>query len=712
MLKDTILKPVYATGEDEPIEFFVEGLMNSISLDFGLGYFSSSAISTLSIGFAYFLKRGGKVRILINDSLSREDKEAVIEGKNNSLISIEEKIITDIIQLKNTLSKRDHHFFKCLSWLIANKKLEIKATIPKKSKVGIVHQKFGMFTDLAEDKVIFTGSANFSATALLHNVEDIWCDFSWNENAFTRTRIKHFENIFYRAWNGISDIVEIIPIEKVNTAIRKMFPVSDLEELIDDEFFLIEEEIQKNDLNNPAIKKLQQLSERIRPVTLSENNEKHPELRPYQLEAISNWKNNNYMGILEMATGTGKTITALTAIKELYHENGRLVVIISCPFIHLAEQWQEEAMKFGIDSLLIGESKELWEDKAVRQAQLFKRSKQSIVVFITTNVSFKSESFQKIIALNIKSTLLVIDEVHYAGALSIRKVLPSECKYRLGLSATPERHGDDEGTQILFDYFNKVVFSFPIEKAIGKYLTNYYYYPVSVELTESEFEEYRSLTMQIVRLANKQDDVSKDRLQKLAIKRARVQNNSINKLEWISDNIHNIPLDYSLFYAGDQIFSQVKQLLGKKLKVSLHEFTSRQNRNVRKQLLKDFSQQKIQSLIAMKCLDEGVDIPPTRVAFFLASSSNPREFIQRRGRVLRLSPGKDHAIIYDLISIPPKRFIDQGRQGKDYLAVKSAFAKEYRRVQEFASMALNQFDSLNKLFLMANQLDLLDITND
>ncbi|HRP37054.1 MAG TPA: DEAD/DEAH box helicase family protein [Candidatus Dojkabacteria bacterium] len=714
MLTEADFKSVYATGETEPSEFFLDALLNSNHLDLGLGYFSSSGFRALSMGFAFFIKRGGKMRMIINNILSKEDKKAIIEGTQKSPQTlIEENLIQDIIKLKDTLSKKDKHFFKCLSWLVATKKLEIKATIPKKSKVGIVHQKFGLFKDIANNKLAFTGSTNFSAAALINNVEALWCDFSWMNNLVSDERIAHFEHLFHKTWTGFSDVVEIIPLEQIQSYIESAFPVEDLEDLIQEEMELAKEEISNIEVSKEFRKRIDKLIAKLQPVTLKIRNESDlPALREYQLEAITNWKESNYRGIFEMATGTGKTYTALSAIWELIKDRDQLFIIISCPFIHLAEQWQEEARKFGLDSLLVGESKAIWEDEAARQSRLFAKGKLNRVVFITTNASFTHDNFQKIIKPVQKDTLLIIDEVHYAGAYSIRKALPADCMYRLGLSATPERHGDEEGTDVLFEYFGNVVYSFPIEKAIGKFLTPYYYHPIPVELTEGEFEEYCQLTDQIVRLAGKEDDQSRDRLEKLAIKRARVQNNSVNKLEWIRQSISWMPLDYSLFYAGDEIFENAKYLLGKELKVRIHEFTSRQSRSERKKLLSDFASQKIQSLMAMKCLDEGVDVPPTRVAYFLASSSNPREFVQRRGRVLRKYQGKDNALIYDLISIPPIKFIETGRKGQKYYAVKSAFAKEYRRVQEFASMAINKYDSMNDLFSMADQLDLLDITKE
>ncbi|MEQ8584079.1 MAG: DEAD/DEAH box helicase family protein [Marinoscillum sp.] len=714
MLRDADFKPVYASGEYEPAEFFIEALVNSNSFDLGLGYFSSSGFRALSIGFAYFLKRGGKMRIIVNNILSEEDKNAILKGQQRDIkANLEKGVINDILKLKDVLSKSDEHFFNCLSWLIATNRLEIKATIPKRNKSGIVHQKFGIFEDQTNDQLAFTGSINFSANALINNVESLTCDYSWNDSSVSKDRITHFKDLFHKTWMGFSDVVEIIPMEKTKAIIRGEFPIKDLDQLIEDELSLIQEFSTGYELPESYQRKVDELISKLEPTTLKiKSSTELPKLREYQEGAIKAWKDNGYQGMLAMATGTGKTFTALAATWELIREKERLFIIISCPFIHLAEQWCHEALKFGLDSILVGESRDLWEEEAARQAQLFRRKRIDRVVLITTNASFSSPVFQKIIGPCIEESLLIIDEAHYAGAFSIRQLLPTGCSYRLGLSATPERHGDVEGTLALLDYFDKIVFEFPIKDAIGRFLTPYYYYPIPVELTEEEFAEYCSLSDQIVRLVGKDDLDSKERLEKLAIKRARVQNNSTNKVKWVRENIQDKPLDFSLFYAGDQIFGPIKELLGKDFKIKLHEFTSRQNRKKRRELLKEFGEQKIQSLMAMKCLDEGVDVPPTRVAFFLASSGNPREFVQRRGRVLRKHPGKEHAIIYDLVSMPPQRFIVEGRNSKSFHAVKSAFTKEYKRVQEFSSMAINQYDSMNQLYAMADQLDLLDITKD
>ncbi len=651
MLTQAQIHPYYTTGENEPRDLFLTGLMNSQEFDLGLGYFRSTGFGVLAIGFADFICRGGKMRFLINNTLYHKDKDALLKGIERSPEElIEEDLLNDLDQLKKVLKKRDAHFFNCLSWMISTGTLEIKAVRPAKNKRGIVHYKMGYFTDSEKNRLAFLGSVNFSQYALQNNVEALSTELSWDTSERVQNKIGGIKNTLTKAWEGTSDAVVHIPLTEIKAAIQKKFKVKDLDDLVKVEMELINDLLNDPDTKEKTKTQLKELqkkysTKKAKTPIKAENDKNKISLRPYQEEAIKEWGNNSFKGMLEMATGTGKTFTALAAISELKKQQDRVQIIISCPFIHLAEQWVEEAQKFGFDNaILVGESRKIWEDKAARQAKLFKREKIDQVVLITTNASFKSDTFQKIITPSIDKTLIIVDEAHYVGATGLRDKLPN-CPYRLGLSATPERHGDELGTIAILDYFERVVFTLGLDKAIGEFLTEYYYYPIPIELTAKEFDEYADLSKKIMQIGNAKTPEVRERVKMLLIKRAKIQNNSENKLRWLETELEDKPLDYSLFYAGDQIFTKAKQILGKELGVKIHEFTSRQNRKQRKKLLTDFSNQEIQSLMAMKCLDEGVDVPPTRVAYFLASSSNPREFIQRRGRVLRLSEGKDYAMI-------------------------------------------------------------------
>jgi superfamily II DNA or RNA helicase len=716
VLKTAEFKTVYATGEDEPIEFFLEALMHGKNLDFGLGYFSSSGFRALSVGFAFFISKGGKMRMIINEYLSKEDIQAIQRGRNLSPDElIEEKIIHDVVELEKTLSRNDRHFFNCISWLISTNRLDLIAITPIRENVGIAHQKFGVFTDENRDKVAFSGSANFSSSALFHNIESVSCYKSWLKERSEEERLNYYDNLFDKIWKGRSKVVRILPLDKLKSTIRDRFPIHQLEDLVDKEQQLIDDLLDDEFISNRVKQKIRSLKK-----ALSENQRKNSnevklpdlsvpiELREYQSSAIEAWFGNNHVGLLEMATGTGKTITALSAAVRFVKVKERMIVVIACPFIHLVEQWIDESEKFGFRPLLVAESGAKWQPLLARELQLFKRGVNKLLVIGTTNASLASTEFQKLMSEFWVDSLFISDESHYLGSPTYRKLLPQDCKYRLGLSATPERYYDEEGTSHLLDFFQKVVYRLPMEEAIGKFLTPYYYHAIPLEMNPDEFEEYASITNEIEKLLSFRNDKYDDRIEKLSIKRARIQNNSKSKINWISENVEaSADLRFALFYSGDQAFDQVKRILGVDKKIRLHEFTGDQSRLERKNILGRFSKGELQALMAMKCLDEGVDVPATRIAYFLASSGNPREFIQRRGRVLRKSAGKEFAIIYDLIAIPPYSFIQDSKDGESYNAVRSSFRKEYKRVREFSKLAINSHTSLDQMFDFANQLELL-----
>lgn len=281
--------------------------------------------------------------------------------------------------------------------------------------------------------------------------------------------------------------------------------------------------------------------------------------------------------------------------------------------------------------------------------------------------TFRDSDFQRIVErLHRQPALLIADEVHHLGAAQSRANLPLAISCRLGLSATPDRWFDDVGTDALRVYFSETVFEYPLEEAIGTTLTHYRYYPQLVELTPDEMDEYQNLSEKIGKLIGSDDTEKEDVLEMLLIKRARLLNAAENKLERLSQLLTTIgDLSHALFYCAPEQIDEVCRLVGWYHGLLIHTFTAEESNDERQQLLADFASGHLQGLVAMKCLDEGVDVPGTRIAFFLASSTNPREFIQRRGCILRKAPGKDEAVIYDLIAIPPQnrnRLMDTQRR--------------------------------------------------
>jgi superfamily II DNA or RNA helicase len=302
--------------------------------------------------------------------------------------------------------------------------------------------------------------------------------------------------------------------------------------------------------------------------------------------------------------------------------------------------------------------------------------------------------------------LLIADEAHHLGAERSRQNYPQHIPYRLALSATPDRWFDDEGTAALRAYFGETVFSFTLEEAIGVSLTPYYYYPHLVSLSDEEMVEYEALSLKIARLINQEDSEKQAALKMLLIKRANLLNTAVNKLEELSRLLDNERyIEHTLFYCAPGQIDEVIQLVGWEKGILINQFTAEEDPQERQALLTSFAAGDLQALAAMKCLDEGVDVPSTRTAYFLASSSNPREFIQRRGRILRKSAGKEHSIIHDLIAVPPTTF---NKESPAFHAERSIVRRELQRFKEFASPALNKHQALDVIWELAGFYGLLD----
>lgn len=298
------------------------------------------------------------------------------------------------------------------------------------------------------------------------------------------------------------------------------------------------------------------------------------------------------------------------------------------------------------------------------------------------------------------------DEAHHLGAERSRQNYPHQIPFRLALSATPDRWFDDAGTIALRGYFGATVFSFPLEKAIGVSLTPYYYYPHLVPLTDDEMAEYETLSVKIARLINQLETEKQEALKMLLIKRANLLNKAANKLEILSELVDKErTIEHTLFYCAPGQIDEVMRLVGWEKGILINRFTAEEDPEERKRLLTEFASGNLQALAAMKCLDEGVDVPSTRTAYFLASSGNPREFIQRRGRILRKYPGKAHSIIHDLIAIPP---VSLDKDSPSFNAERSIIRRELERFKEFARPALNKHQALDVIWNIARHYGLRD----
>lgn len=441
------------------------------------------------------------------------------------------------------------------------------------------------------------------------------------------------------------------------------------------------------------------------------------EPRGYQDEAVQAWVRNSGQGILNMATGTGKTITSLLAASSLASlQDDSLALIVAAPYQHLVDQWKADLNDFGANPILAYQSRTTWTDNLTSQITEYNSGVRDILTVITTHKTFSSNHFQNIIGrLDGTRSMLIVDEVHHLGAPHLRKSLPQDIRARLGLSATPQRWYDEEGTEALTQYFtNGVVFEYGLKEAIENgYLAEYYYVPHIIELTEDEQEEYLALSRSIgKRMASASGDIGDagaqedETLKQLLFKRARLIGSAANKIPKLRQLLLETGLEglhHTLVYSGDgdvagdgektrRQLEAITNLMGNDLGLKIHQFTYEENQQERERLLDEFEAGELQALVAIRCLDEGIDVPATRTAFILASSSNPRQFIQRRGRILRTHPGKDHAIIHDFIVAPPTEVRKSG-EDSIFSLERNLVQKELQRVSTFAASARNHPDA-------------------
>lgn len=443
------------------------------------------------------------------------------------------------------------------------------------------------------------------------------------------------------------------------------------------------------------------------------------QLREYQRVAVANWFANNGRGTLKMATGSGKTITALAIATELYHKINLQVLIVICPYCHLVNQWARESEKFGLQPILAFEDSRSWQNKLGTGLYEVRVANGRFLTIITTNATLMGDGLRSQLRYFPEKTLIIGDEVHNLGAPRLGQSLPRNIGLRLALSATPERHFDEQGTETILDYFGPVLQpELTLADAIRqKALVHYLYYPILVELTAAETRKYSYLTKKIGWALSGDEKVEEsDALTTLLMQRARLIGAAANKLTALRElMINRLDTAHTLFYCGDgsvegatrknnnRQLTETAKLLGSELGYRVNIYTASTSSAERERLRQQFESGQLQGLVAIRCLDEGVDIPAIRNAVILASSSNPRQFIQRRGRILRPHPGKERATLFDMIVLPP----DLGRETIE--VERNLLRRELRRFLEFADLADNAGEARVKLLQLQRRYGLLDI---
>lgn len=703
-LRDCTVKGEYRSLIDNVVQdFYIPLLGQATVYKRAVGFFSSSSLVEISKGIAAIAKKKGKIQIVASPYLSEEDVAAIKQGYESRKDVIERAVLSQL-----DCAPVDYYSLErlnLLAHLIAEGVLDIRiACTDSNAQIGMYHEKMGIIEDEEGNCVAFSGSMNESSTAMCINYEtiDVFC--SWKDGN-EEDRVNGKKQAFHAIWNDYEPNIHVYEFPSLSEAFINKYRLKPPKYDVDDEQF------------SDTPRKKGSVGVSVTQVPVGPRIPANVSLHEYQREAIASWVGQNYRGIFDMATGTGKTFTGLGAASKLSQDlNDNLALIIVCPYQHLVEQWVEDIVRFNMNPIIgYGSSSQKdWKKRlasAIRDQKL--RQDKKFFCFICTNATFAKADVQEQISKIRSPILLIVDEAHNFGARSYAKCLDDRFTYRLALSATLERHRDDEGTALLYDFFGMKCIEYTLMRAIDEdKLTKYKYYPIIVYLNEDELQEYEKLSFEISKCVTV-DMNGKMKLSKrgeiLALQRSRIVAGAVKKLDRLRETIepyrhaHNILVycgattvladqdDSSKTDASDiRQIEAVTAILGNELKMSVAKFTAEENMETRAIIKEQFQRSdSLQAIVAIKCLDEGVNIPGICTAFILASTTNPKEYIQRRGRVLRKADGKEYAEIYDFVTLPrpldavSSLTLDQAK--RDHTLVKNELA----RVYEFGRMSMN-----------------------
>lgn len=648
----------YRTGERDPVGGFYQPCLSSaIRYARAVGYFRSSIFSIVGLSFFEFARRGGSARLVCSPSITEDDAQAIASGYLSRDDAIAQAIERDINELLSDPALRSHT--KLLATLIQCGTLDIRLAI-RSNGTGIYHEKIGIFTDGVGQRVSFLGSANetWSAWHTQGNHESIEVFREWvssDESERVQTHAAHFE----RLWTGM--------VLGVNTV---AFP-----------------EAQRKKLLATAMNSLDDVDVGFmaEPIALAPGRRQPME---HQLVAIAIWETAGRNGVLEHATGSGKTFTAITAIKKHLATDQPVIVLV--PSQLLLEQWRREIEEEIPDAtvLMCGGGHTKWKKNGRLGAHTSPDLGMNRVVLATMQTA-ATDSFLRGVYGGLH-LLIVADEIHQIGSPFNARAMALESGAALGLSATPIRYGDPEGTANIFKRFGPVLPPpITLQDAIdtGR-LVNYEYHPHPVHLSEEEAESWKGLTRQIgFELTKSKNAVGgsgglTEKAKMLLIQRSRIAKKAQIKPGLAAGVICKAYEEGQrwLVYCedSDQLAQTMNLLAARGLNPIEYHSSMEGDRPAALEWFTRFGG----ILVSIKCLDEGIDIPAVSHAFILASSQNPRQFIQRRGRVLRKSKDKLLAVIHDAIVVP----VDP----KDEPEQISLLKAEMIRAMQFARSAINK----------------------
>ena len=621
-----------------------------------VGFFSSSVFSLLLNSLPSFIRNNGKIHLIVSPELSNDDIKAIQLGYEKKSDLLNRRFLEDF---DAEIRLFDDVGLDTLAELVARGILDVKVASVK-NDFGIYHDKLGILTDKVGNNVVFYGSPNSSANAYLNNYEKIRVVRDWiqGEGEAVRDEISEFDSM----WENRNPYLEVF----------------DFMESVKECILVVKEERSRGKKVKDPI-----------------------ELYDYQKDAIQAWVDKGFRGFYVMATGTGKTWTAIYSAKRLLEEH-KCLIVIAAPYKHLVRQWAEDVNKLFPDAetVLISSENPQWYtiSKRLVLSQQYHPEKQ--IILITTIKSFYSAKFEKVINLSDEEKLLIVDEAHRFTQRP--ENLRRAYSYMLGLSATPINGKQNENGIALLDFFGGLAYNLPIEKALERnFLVHYNYLPVYVTATSEEEENFNAISSNMAGCFRDGVLIDRERFVKYVRARLRIMGMAEEKLARIKTFVDQIKeKDHFVVYCGDgRLFDeqdeeirhiQFVQNQMDDMGIRTSQFTANENMDRRMELVDMFNKQEIDALVAIRCLDEGINIPSIKSALILSSNDDYREFVQRRGRILRKYKGKKSADIYDVVVLPSA------------MCPKMAII-ELRRYYEYAKLALNKEERLVELQTLLSQ---------
>lgn len=701
MVNESTLRPGLYRLPDDPVgpRVLIPGFRSAISVRGAFGWFTAGWISRLAPGLAEYLNRQNTTPIdfTVAPAIFPQEQSAIKQGYTMSIEEASRRVVDVFMNGRIQATALARHALDCLAWMIATERLQLRIAVPK---IGSnYHPKIWLFDD-GEHQVLARGSGNATGHGVSSGVEHLDVDVTWVD--YSRARVGEGVAIL-EDWArgnspGIERIVELS--EAFEQDIIYSAPES-APSRADYEGAMIE------DMNPPWAT---DQSEKLRLRFLTSRSSNQPRLTipndlkwrddPYahQGQAVDAWESgpDSEHGTISMATGAGKTITALICATRVQDRitDKPLLIVISAPSIPLVMQWSEEVKKFGLDAIV--PSLESNTDVALTNSFRGLSIGGTKVVIVTNNL-LCSPAFQTTIARKIRgiATLFIADEAHTLGAEGFLAHRPEFFERRLALSATPERQYDYDGTEAIFAFFGHPVYEFDLGRAIGFCLSPYDYYVHAATLDGDELDEFNNLTRRIGAAIGQGMDEDDDSLTSLVMARRKIIETTRSKLSLLRTVLERRQprsLTQTLIYASAKNPEQFEEIAAMLTDLNIRWAPVTQDTTARRSLLKQtlatFERGGYQVLLAKKVLDEGIDIPSIREAFIVASSTVQREWIQRRGRVLRKHPDKQWAILHDFLTLPPAQIFHY----EETTSMKKIIGTELYRAYSFAAHARNSTD--------------------